>query len=132
MRNLLVIGNLSFLMEKTSDLQAMIQDMIESGEVVEREELDQLLELKQAEVSKLLDAMAQLKISEDTEETHPRSGGMVAGQKNICFKYDGRPGSCYFGSSCKFLHQAKPRGGSGGQHRGQRGYHGGGGGGGRK
>lgn len=126
MCNLLVIGNLPFLVQKTSDLQVMIQDMIENGEVVEREELDQLLNLdSKAEVSKLLDAMAQFRIS---EERHVGTGDMVASQKNICFQYNGKPGSCHFGNRCKFLHQAKSS--SGGQRGDQRGYHGGGGGGG--
>jgi superfamily I DNA and/or RNA helicase len=126
MCNLLVIGNLPFLVQKTSDLQVMIQDMIENGEVVEREELDQLLNLdSKTEVSKLLDAMAQFRIS---EERHVGTGDMVASQKNICFQYNGKPGSCHFGNRCKFLHQAKSS--SGGQRGDQRGYHGGGGGGG--
>lgn len=120
MNNLLVIGNLQFFLQKASDLQVMLQDMVDSREVVEQSGLDHLLKIDSSdEMAGLVASMARLAVSKSRQRpgrAQVRSsarGNASSGRKGTCHQWD-RSGSCRYGRKCRFLHQANGGGGGGG------------------
>jgi hypothetical protein len=112
MNNLLVLGNLQFLLKNPSDLQVMLKNMVDRREVVEQRALDRFLKVNSRnEITELISSMAGLAVSKSRPKARgaqPHSsarGNASSGRKGICRQWDGKSGSCSYGRKCRFLHQ---------------------------